>query len=151
LSCESHIQWRAHDGKLAIRDTRIGRQRMPEITRCRAADAVDEVSVPCVIAGETPSAMAGCRRCEMYQAVEAQYSAQMSQPGQTWILTEAQAEMNENDEQIDRVCRDCRARWQITVAEMEWFVQKKGLNVPKRCPECRRIRREATQQIERHN
>jgi hypothetical protein len=58
---------------------------MPEITRCRAADAVDEVSVPCVIAGETPSAMPGCRRCEMYQAVEAQYTPLMSQRGQTWI------------------------------------------------------------------
>jgi hypothetical protein len=38
-----------------------------------------------------------------------------------------------------------------STGQMAWFTQK-GLSVPKRCPDCRRSRREAaTQQIERHN
>lgn len=39
-----------------------------------------------------------------------------------------------------RICRDCAEKFDITVGEIEWYLEK-GLCPPARCPECRAYRR----------
>lgn len=39
-----------------------------------------------------------------------------------------------------RICRDCAEKFDITVGEIEWYLEK-GLFPPARCPKCRAYRR----------
>ena len=39
------------------------------------------------------------------------------------------------------VCEDCGKEFVFTAGEQEFYAQKGLVNVPKRCPECRKIRR----------
>ena len=44
------------------------------------------------------------------------------------------------DEQL--VCEDCGATFVFTVGEQEFYAEKGLVNKPKRCPECRKKRRQ---------
>jgi hypothetical protein len=75
LSCEGHIGWRTHHGKLTMHSTRIGRVAMPEIDGCYAARiSAEPYETLCPIAGEAASASVGCRKCAMYEAVRERYA-----------------------------------------------------------------------------
>ena len=39
------------------------------------------------------------------------------------------------------VCEDCGKEFDFTAGEQEFYAEKGLVNKPKRCPECRRIRR----------
>ena len=41
------------------------------------------------------------------------------------------------------VCEDCGAEFVFTVGEQEFYAEKGLVNKPKRCPECRKKRRQA--------
>lgn len=40
------------------------------------------------------------------------------------------------------ICEDCRAEFQFTTGEQEFYATKGLTNKPKRCPECRKKRRQ---------
>ena len=40
------------------------------------------------------------------------------------------------------VCEDCGKEFVFSAGEQEFYAQKGLVNVPKRCPECRKIRRQ---------
>lgn len=42
-----------------------------------------------------------------------------------------------------RQCKECGTTFLITETEAEWY-ENRGLELPKRCPDCRRKRREAS-------
>ena len=44
-------------------------------------------------------------------------------------------------EDIDRECRDCGVAYTMEASEVAWF-EGKGFELPKRCQDCRRKRRE---------
>ena len=39
------------------------------------------------------------------------------------------------------VCEDCGKEFVFTAGEQEFYAQKGLVNIPKRCPECRKLRR----------
>ncbi len=41
------------------------------------------------------------------------------------------------------VCRDCNKQFTFTIGEQEFYAQKGLQNEPRRCPECRSVRRRA--------
>lgn len=45
------------------------------------------------------------------------------------------------DEQL--TCEECGAQFTFTAGEQEFYAQKGLVNTPKRCPECRKQRRQA--------
>lgn len=47
------------------------------------------------------------------------------------------------------ICKDCGKEFDITPGEMKFFSSKK-LELPKRCPDCRKSRKAAREDIERH-
>jgi glutaredoxin len=52
--------------------------------------------------------------------------------------------MNDDNvvEDEQRTCPDCAAAWVLPGGQREWFLSQ-HLNLPKRCPECRKARRAA--------
>ena len=43
--------------------------------------------------------------------------------------------------EIKVTCKDCGAQFVVSAGEQEWLAEK-GFKLPKRCPECRRRRKE---------
>jgi hypothetical protein len=63
----------------------VGRDKLPEIDRCIAADVLAEPWVPCPFTGEGQSLHAGCRRCPMFTAAVPMYDAHLRAIGPEWI------------------------------------------------------------------
>lgn len=52
-----------------------------------------------------------------------------------------------DDGSLTRICRDCQAAFDLDLGSIAWFADR-GLDLPRRCPACRRARKAARAHVE---